>query len=69
MHPELQSNIDIVGRSENVDGLNIDSNMPDYFTSSTNREEDQMASQLFPQRIHYDLSDVFYRKWVLQEHI
>ena len=32
-----KANTDIEGRSDNVDVINSNSNMPDYFRSNTNR--------------------------------
>ena len=37
-------NIDWESRSDNVDAININSNMQDYFRSSTEREADKMSS-------------------------
>ena len=50
------------GRTDNLDVFNINSNMPHYFSSSTNRDADKGTSQLTTQRMQIELNDV------LQEH-
>ena len=54
-----KANTDQESRSDNVDVINTNSNMPDYLKSSTDREADTRASWLITQRIHNEIIDVF----------
>ena len=47
-----KANIDQDSRSDIVDVININSNMPDDFKSSMDREADKTANPLITQRIH-----------------
>ena len=61
-----KANTDIEGRSDNTDGVNNFSNMPDYFRSNSMRGR-QKGQLINYTKIHNDFD--FFRKWVLQGHI
>ena len=56
--PSYKANTDWESGSDNVNVMNTNSNMPDYFRCNTDREADKRASQLITQRIHNEYIDV-----------
>ena len=54
-----KANTDWRSRSDNVDVISVNLSMPDYFSSSIDREEPKRGSQLITQRIHTEFNDVF----------
>ena len=68
--PSCKANTDGEIRSDNVDVINANANMPDYFRSSTDREVDKGVSWALTQRIHSEFSDVFFQELgVLKAHL
>ena len=57
--PSCKANTDWERRSDNMDVININSNMPDFFRSSMVREVGKRDNQLITQSIHNEFSDVF----------
>ena len=64
-----KANTDWESRSDDTDVININSNMPDYFRSSTDREANKRPSQLIMQRIQNELSDFLTEAGFLLAHL
>ena len=52
-------------KTYNVDAVDANSNMLDYFMSSINKATDKIATQVLTQKIHNKFSDFFFfRNWL-----
>ena len=57
--PSCKANTDQEIKSNNVDAIDANSNMPEYFRPRMDRVADKSAGQILIQRILYKFNDIF----------